>query len=42
MKFTSAIAALTVLAVGVSALDKPLDIKKTHTVECTTKTKVGK
>lgn len=41
MKFTSAIAALAMLAVGVSALDKPLDIKKTHTVECTTKTKVG-
>lgn len=42
MKFASTLATLTVLAAGVTALDKPLDIKKTHTVECTTKTKVGK
>ncbi|EMF17549.1 FKBP-type peptidyl-prolyl isomerase [Sphaerulina musiva SO2202] len=41
MKFASTLATLTVLAAGVTALDKPLDIKKTHTVECTTKTKVG-
>ncbi|KAI5369890.1 Putative FKBP-type peptidyl-prolyl cis-trans isomerase domain-containing protein [Septoria linicola] len=43
MKFTGAIVALSALAVGVSALDKPLDIKTTHSVEprCTVKTKVG-
>ncbi|CAK1356068.1 Peptidyl-prolyl cis-trans isomerase fpr2 [Cercospora beticola] len=38
MKVATVIAAL---ALGVAALDKPLDIEKTHTVECTTKTKVG-
>ncbi|GIZ40928.1 hypothetical protein CKM354_000424800 [Cercospora kikuchii] len=38
MKFATVVATL---ALGVTALDKPLDIEKTHTVECTTKTKVG-
>ncbi|KAM3418319.1 hypothetical protein BST61_g4318 [Cercospora zeina] len=42
MKFASTIlAAAAAFALGVSALDKPLDIEKTLSVECTTRTKVG-
>lgn len=41
MKFTNLATALSVMLVGVSALDKPLDIEYTKTSECTVKTKPG-
>jgi hypothetical protein len=42
MKFATLTSAIALFATAASALDKPLDIKVTHAVECTRKTQAGK
>jgi FK506-binding protein 2 len=41
MRFSTIVASLTALVAGVSALDKPLDIKVEKAVDCTRKTVEG-
>ena len=42
MRFSNITAAFALFLAGVSALEKPLDIKVEHAVECSRKTKRGK
>lgn len=41
MRFTNIAGAIALLATAASALDKPLDIKVDHAVECSRKTQAG-